>query len=631
MGNPVRAVCLLLIAAFAGQSAVLTPEQTLRVRRISELAFSSDGSHLACTVEEPVKGAETSSHIWMLDTRSGEFRQFTFSAKSERRPRWSPDGKTLAFTSNRLDRNQIYTIRLDGGEAAAVTSGKNVVQAFEWSLDGKGFAFTALEPPTDAEEAREKAKNDGRVYDRERDLARLWTIGADGREPKQITKGAWRLHDFQWLDAGRILAVASDQPRAEVWLDALYTVNLADGSFSKFGQPAQPFRGLTVSPDRKLVGYVGTRNDGPSPHDLYLSPANAFAARDVTAKIDRVVSGVKWLDGGRAVVSVVDGFRSRLYSLDASGALQPIELPSSFESFDAAKDGMIAYVSASFNTLPELWVKPSTGPARQASHLQQGWDGITLANANIFQYKSFDGKVIEAAWIKPEKPTGTKPPLVLYVHGGPAGEFSSRFDPWAQLFVAQGYAVVMANPRGSTGYGEDFLKANRADWGGGDFRDVMAAVDVLVGSGEADPNRLAIAGWSYGGYMAEWAITQTNRFKAAISGAGMFDLAAEYGTEDGPEGDEWYYTTPWEHPERFYKSSPVTYIKNARTPTLILQGENDPIDPIGQSTALYRALKRYNVETELVVYPREPHGPREEKHRLDIEKRMLGWLEKYLR
>jgi len=188
----------------------------------------------------------------------------------------------------------------------------------------------------------------------------------------------------------------------------------------------------------------------------------------------------------------------------------------------------------------------------------------------------------------------------------------------------------MPNPRGSTGYGEDFLKANRADWGGGDFKDTMAAVDALIARGYADPDRLGIAGWSYGGYMAEWAITQTNRFKAAVSGAGMFDLAAEFGTEDDPAYDEWYSSTPWENPDRFYKNSPATYIRNAKTPTLILQGEDDAVDPIGQSTALYRALKRYDVEAELVIYPREPHGPHEEKHVLDILNRMLSWFDGHL-
>jgi dipeptidyl aminopeptidase/acylaminoacyl peptidase len=622
---------LLQIFFLVAHAAVLTPEQALKVHRISEVTFSADGIHLACTVEEPPKGAEHATHIWLLDTRTGEFRQFTSSAKSEHQPRWSPDGHTLAFLSDREERSQIYAIRPAGGEARAITTGKNAVSSFRWSPDGKQFAFLAPEPKSEDDEKKEKDKDDARVYDREQDLARLWTIDSDGKNAKQIAKGAWKIEDFQWLAPDRILAVASDQPRVERWIEGLYTVSVADGKFTKFGEPKQPFGGLSISPDHRLVTFSGTRDDGPEPHDLYITQAESYQPRDLTASIDRPVFGVKWRNDSNAVISVLEGFHRRLYRSDSAGALQPIELPSSAGDYDISSDGTLAFVATSFNHLPELWLKPASGVARQVSHVQDGWDGITLADAEVFRYKSFDGREIEAALLKPASAApGVKLPLILYVHGGPAGAFEASYSSWAQLLVARGYAVVMPNPRGSVGYGEEFLKANRADWGGGDFKDEMAAVDAVLARGETDPNRLGVAGWSYGGYMAEWAITQTNRFKAAVSGAGMFDLAAEYGTEVGPEGDEWYYTTPWEHPERFYKSSPVTYIKNAKTPTLILQGENDPVDPIGQSSALYRALKRYNVETELVVYPREPHGPREEKHQLDILTRMVGWFDKHL-
>lgn len=627
----IAACSLLLTTALLTHAAALTPEQALKVRRISEVTFSPDSVHLACTVEELPKGADRARHIWLLDTGTGEFRQFTTSSKTEHMPRWSPDGRTLAFLSDRVERNQIYTIRLDGGEAIAVTSGKNAVAGFQWSPDGKHFGFLAAEPKSEAEEKKDKDKDDAHVYDREQDLARFWTVDADGKNTRQITKGAWKIDDFEWLTGDRIITVASDRPRVERWIQALYTVSLPEGKFTKFGEPQQPFGGLHTSPDHKFVTFSGTRDNGPMPHDLYLTPASAYSPRDLTAGIDRPVFGVKWQNNSKAVISAADGFKTRLYRIDASGSAQPIDLSSSVADYDVAPDGMLAYVASSFDHLPELWLKPPSGPSHQVSHLQEGWDTFPLANAEIFTYKSFDGRSIEAALFKPANSSpGRELPLILYVHGGPAGVFQENFYPWAQLLVARGYAVVMPNPRGSTGYGEEFLKANRADWGGGDYRDVMAAVDAVLARGGMDSNRLGIAGWSYGGYMAEWAITQTDRFKAAVCGAGMFDLAAEYGTENGPEGDEWYYTTPWEHPERFYKSSPVTYIKNAKTPTLILQGENDPIDPLGQSTALYRALKRYDVETELVVYPREPHGPREEKHQLDILTRMLGWFDKHL-
>ena len=443
----------------------------------------------------------------------------------------------------------------------------------------------------------------------------MWTVDADGAHTKQITRGSWKIEEFEWLDSGRILTVASDQPRVEQWTQALYAVSLADGQFSRFGNPAQPFGSLTISPDARTIAYTGTRNAGPEPHDLYLSPSTAFKPSDATAGIDRPVNGLKWQSNRTAVVAVLDGFRRRLYRVESQGPAIPIDLPASFEDYDVAADGTVAWAAVSFNQLPELWIKHVSGAATQVSHLQQGWDDIKLADAELFHYKSFDGRDMEAALMKPAgAQPGAKLPLILYVHGGPSGAFGSVYSTWPQLLAAHGYAVVMPNPRGSIGYGEDFLKANRADWGGADFKDTMAAVDAVLARGNTDPDRLGIGGWSYGGYMAEWAITQTNRFKAAVSGAGMFDLAAEFGTEDDPAYDEWYSTTPWENPDRFYKSSPATYIKNAKTPTLILQGADDAVDPVGQSAALYRALKRYNVETELVIYPREPHGPREERH-----------------
>jgi dipeptidyl aminopeptidase/acylaminoacyl peptidase len=189
--------------------------------------------------------------------------------------------------------------------------------------------------------------------------------------------------------------------------------------------------------------------------------------------------------------------------------------------------------------------RPGKRAAKQVSHVQEGWDGITLADAELFRFKSFDETQIEAALMKPASSRrGVKLPLILYVQGGPAGSFSATYSPWPQLLVAHGYEVLMVNPRGSASYGEEFLKLNHADWGGADFKDLMAGVDAVLARGETDSNRLGIGGWSYGGYMAEWAITQTNRFKAAVSGAGMFDLAAEFGTEKEPAYDEWYFGTP---------------------------------------------------------------------------------------
>jgi dipeptidyl aminopeptidase/acylaminoacyl peptidase len=619
----------LAILYFAAVAALaLTPEQAIQLRRISSLTLSPDQTRVACVVSEVPKGAEQQAHIWMLDIASGEFRQFTFSAKSESAPAWSPDGKTLAFLSSRGEHEQIYLMRLDGGEAAPLTSGKNGVSAFHWSPDGSRIAFLAPQPKSDDEEKKEKDKDDAKVYDREQELSRLWTMDLASKKPVPVTKGAWRIAQFDWISAGKVLAVASNQPKAETWNSALYEISLADGAFHLFGQPKQPFGGLSIAPDRRHLAFAGTRTGGPDAHDLFIENAAGGEARDVTAAIDRNVTGVKWPDGEALVVSVADGFRTRLYRVPLDGSPAPISLAYSNGDFAPLRNGAVVYVGQSFDRFPELFLQAAAGEARQLSHLHKDLEAVALAKAEVFRFKSFDGKEVEGALMKPP---GTNLPLILYVHGGPAGNFSASFYSWAQILVSRGYQVLFVNPRGSTGYGEEFLKANYSDWGGGDFKDLMAGLDAVLARGETDATRLGIGGWSYGGYMAEWAITQTNRFKAAVSGAGMFDLAAEFGTEVGPEGDEWYFGTPWETPDRFAHSSPYLYIKNAKTPTLILQGENDPIDPLGQSTALYRALKRYGVETELVTYPREPHGPREEKHQLDILHRMADWFDHYLK
>jgi dipeptidyl aminopeptidase/acylaminoacyl peptidase len=617
----------LLILLATPVLAQLTPEEALKTRRISDLTFSPDGSRLACVVSEFPKGPAQESHIWMLDVATGEFRQFTFSPKSESSPRWSPDGKTLAFLSAREERMQIYLIRIQGGEAVALTSGKSAAGAFRWSPDGKQIAYMAAEPKSEADEKKEKDKDDVKVFDRETDLSRLWLIDLATKKPRQITHAVYRVNDFEFIGQDKVLAIATKQHRAETWTNALFTISLADGAFTPFSEPKQPFGAITVSPNLATISFTGTRTGGPSPHDLFFQSVKGSPARNVTAAIDRPVHTVKWQSDTTAVAAVTDGFRSRLYRIPVDGPPTPIDLPLSASAFDITTNGTLAYVGADFDHVGELYLRPDGGSTKQISHLHSSGN---LATAEIFRVKSFDGQQIEAALMKPQHPRGGKAPLILYVHGGPAGSFAAAYSTWPQLLAAHGYQVLMVNPRGSNGYGEAFLKANREDWGGGDFKDLIAVLDSVIARGEADPNRVGIGGWSYGGYMAEWAITQTNRFKAAVSGAGLFDLAAEFGTENGPAYDEWYFSTPWEHPEKFAHSSPATYIRNAKTPTLILQGENDTTDPMGQSTALYRALKRYGVETELALYPREPHGPREEKHQLDILTRMLGWFDRYL-
>jgi dipeptidyl aminopeptidase/acylaminoacyl peptidase len=297
-----------------------------------------------------------------------------------------------------------------------------------------------------------------------------------------------------------------------------------------------------------------------------------------------------------------------------------------------SSDGTLAFVSQSATQPPEVWLWEQNTAPRPVSHLNDSWKQYALSAPEFYTYKSFDGVEIQAALLKPRGVEGDKKlPLIAMIHGGPTGRWSDSIETWGQLLATHGYAVFYPNIRGSVGYGQKFVESNRDDWGGGDFKDVMAGVEDLVKRGIADGSRLGIGGWSYGGYMAEWAITQTNEFKVAVSGAGMADLISEFGTEDHPAGDEWFFGVPWEKPEGFLNSSPFVHMRNAKTPTLVLQGDADTVDPLGQSQELYRGLKRYGVESEFVVYPREPHGFREEKHLADRLNRILAWYDKFLK
>ncbi|MDQ1707985.1 MAG: hypothetical protein QOJ88_1196 [Pyrinomonadaceae bacterium] len=624
---------LLLLAIPASGFAQLKPEQTLNRRTISEPRFSPDGNRVAFTLTEPPRGATRSRHLWLLDTRTREVRQFTNSAKSELAARWSPDGRRLAFLSDRDEATQIYLLPLDGGEAIRLTEGKLAVRAFEWSPDGKQIAFVAPEAKTEAEEKKDKDKDDARVIDRDDKRARLWIIDVETRKLRQLTSGSWQVQEAKWTPRGdRLIVAATDRPELDLETNRIFSLALADGKLKELSAPRGPFGQLSVAPDGASVAYLAAREDGPSPHDLYLQPLAGGPARNLSgASIDRSLAGFVWRPDGTILALAANGFQTRFYSLTPAGKAATLtEFKVNPSAFDATAQAIV-FTGETMVDAPELWLASQPGAAENVTHFNESWKQLALVKPEFLRYQSFDGLEIEGALLKPAGyVNGTKLPLIVLIHGGPTGRWADSFQSWGQLLAARGYAVFYPNVRGSTGYGYQFLQANRADWGGGDFKDVMAGVDFLIARGVADPDRLGIAGWSYGGYMASWAITQTTRFKAALSGAGLSDLASEFGTEDGSSYDEWFFGTPYDKPQGFVNSSPITFIKNARTPTLILQGEDDVVDPIGQSQQLYRGLKRYGVETEFVVYPREGHGFREEKHQLDVLNRLLDWFQRHL-
>ncbi|HMD10556.1 MAG TPA: S9 family peptidase [Candidatus Acidoferrum sp.] len=622
----------------ADAAKLLTPEASLNLRSISDLQFSPDGSRVAFVVTEPPKGERRARHIWIYEKKSGAVRQFTFSAKDETSPRWSPDGKQIAFLSNRDDQQQIYVMLADGGEAAAVTKGKRSVRSFAWSPDGKQIAFLAPNAKSDAEEKKEKDKDDARAMDKDDKQPRLWLLTLATSEAKALTDAKWEISELAWLKTGDHLIVsATDHPESDQETHRIFSISIPDGSRRLIFAPHGPFHELQVSPDGATVSYVGSRVDGPSPHDLMLMDIDKRAARNLTgASLDRAISEHRWMKDGSMLALYADGFRNKLVGFSPEGmSTNPANPPSgNVNAFAVSDEGDVVFAGQSATTPPELWLWDQKNSPQQISHFNDSWKQFTLSTPEFYKYKSFDGLEIEAALLKPAGADGkSKLPLIALIHGGPTGNWQDSIEVWGQLLAARGYAVFYPNIRGSVGYGQKFIEMNRGDWGGADFKDVMWGVKDLIDRGIADPARLGIGGWSYGGYMAEWAITQTNDFKAAVSGAGLSNLISEYGSEEHPAYDEWFYGVPYESDSlvKFLNSSPFTQLKNAKTPTLILQGETDTTDPPDQSQELYRGLKHYGVETELVMYPREPHGFREEKHLLDRLKRILAWYDAHLK
>jgi dipeptidyl aminopeptidase/acylaminoacyl peptidase len=628
-----------------GTPTPLTPERAVKSRRISDLLLAPGGQSAVCVVSE-VNGPQPESHLWLVDVKGGGLRQLTDSPKGDRSPEWSPRGDSVAFLSNRTDPTQVYVIPRNGGEAHAVTHSPTRVHLFRWSPDGTQIAYLAREPDPS------QGVNAPHVADRPEDVERLWVVDVSTGITRRLTDGTLRIDEFGWSAPDRLLAVASDRPADETWTTALYDIGVATpGVVRAIGHPRQPFGELTFSPNRQQFGFLSTDHEGPIPHDLFLQHVGDTSARNVTTAIDRKVTEIHWQDNSNVFVRVADGFYYRIARIDPKGTAHWIALPHSVRAFDVAHDGTLIFVGVGFNQLPEVFLRHTDGKVVQLGELQDhGWTGVRLNDAEIFKFKSFDGTLIEAALMKPHSAAAApataktpaavdgapsaKAPLIVLAHGGPASSFMSDyfwFNAWPQLLVTHGYQVLLVNPRGSIGYGEQFEKANRADLGGGDFKDLMAATDAVIARGEVDPDRLGIGGWSYGAEMTQWAIGHTNRFKAAVSGQGVFDEAFEFYTEDGPAADEWYFGTPWEHPDIYARNSPATFIGNARTPTLIMHMEGDVTNPLSQSQGLYRALKHLGVEAELVTYAEDAHLPRQEQFQIDVMKRMIDWYDRHLK
>jgi len=670
-------LCLLSVVLTLGASAAsaqqqgkkLTIEDALALQEVGAPQWSPDGKLIAFTVSEwNRKENRRDTHIHIVAAAAGGASyKLTNGERGESAPQWSPDSKRIAFLANRdvprpdapaAPRNQIWVIPVAGGEAERVTEEEAGVAQFRWSPDGKLLAYVVRDTPQDKAERdkRKKDRFDAIVVDSGFIYSHLWTINLATKEKRRVTEGSFTVTDPQWSPDGGSVAYTmskggsqesaftdiSDERNTDLYLAP---TNDAGGTPRQLTSNPGPDYAPRFSPDGKWIAYLSgdDPNSWAAKIDLVVTASDAAttaAPRNLTGKYNDSVNGApKWSpDGAVLYAAGAEGVYGQLLKVPVAGGAPPraiFESKGAYAGVDLSRDGrMLAFVFNDAKTPNDIWIAPSTGRgAQRLTNFNSQIKDFALVTTEVVRWKAPDGLDIEGLLVKPlGYEPGKRYPLILQIHGGPYAQFAYGLNTRAQIFAANGYAVLLPNPRGSTGYGQKFTTANVGDWGGKDYQDLMLGVDELVKSGLADPERLGVMGGSYGGFMTFWVITQTNRFKAAIGHAGISDWYSFHGQSDIPGLMEYGFGgTPWTAREVYEKWSPVRYADRVKTPLMITHGEQDRRVPIAQAEQYYRALRKRGVETVFVRYPREGHGISEPNHQIDLVRRQLEWFDKHLK
>jgi len=651
-------VLLSTFSIFAQTSPPVSwsPEMQVKTRVLGNPRISPDGTRVVYTVNEAVMTADKSefvTQVWLASADGKENFQVTYGEKSSTNPKWSPDGNWIAFTSNRKDnKNNLYVLRVNGGEAEQVTEVKSAVSDFEWSPDGKWFAFASSDAKTDDEEKNDKGKNDFRWVDENMKMARLYVIpvtknDAGKREARKLTNDNRHVNSFDWSpDGSKIVFSHVKSPTADVWPSSdIAIVEVAGAKITPFAVTEAAEGSPSYSPDGKWIAMFVS--DLPvrwaQSNRIAIYPAGGGSPKMMPISHDGQPIMIGWSpDSAKIMFSEAKGTGTGIHEASVqTGTIKEIKYSNAVISANSmAVDGSAyAFVIQSSNKPPEVGIiKSGSDTLTRISRANVELEKMDYGRTEVVKWKSADGREIEGLLTYPVGYTaGTKVPLILNVHGGPAGVFQQSFIggrgsyPIA-VFASKGYAVLRPNPRGSSGYGTEFRRANIKDWGGLDYQDLMTGVDKVIEMGVADSERLGVMGWSYGGYMTSTIITKTKRFKAASAGAPVTNLMSFNGTADIPSFvPDYFGGQSWENPEIYVKHSAMFNIKGATTPTLIQHGDADVRVPISQGYELYNALKSQGVPTRMIVLPRQPHGPNEPKMQMAAMQSNLDWFEKYLK
>jgi dipeptidyl aminopeptidase/acylaminoacyl peptidase len=642
----VLSIWVLAISAAAQQKRPMTPEDVIALKRVTDAQVSPDGKWVAYVVTTAdMKEDADDADVWLVSTAGGDPVRLTTSKKRDASPRWSPDGKRIAFISAREEKPQIFLISPFGGEAEKLTESKAGVQSLVWSPDGARIAYTAAKEPTSEEEKKQKEKDDTQVVDKDFHMVRIWTIDVKTRKATELVKADYSASDPQWSPDGRTIAyVAAPTPKPDDGnLTDIWAVDVDSAKTHKLTENPGPDSSPRWSPDGKRIAYLSRdqKNGLLGQARLTLMSADGSNTRDLAPSFVYQPGSPNWSsDGATIYFDSQVGTASQLFAVPASGG-GPKQISHNAGQMGPAtfsRDGAVSAFTVSDIQHPaDVYVAkaPAFEPVKLTDHNPQVRD-FELGVGELVRWKSKDGMEIAGLVIYPAGyQRGKRYPMVVDIHGGPAGVWTNTFPgTWGNfghVWAGKGWVCFYPNIRGSSGYGEKFLLANIRDWGGGDYQDIQSGIDYLTGRGIADPDKLAQSGWSYGGYMTAWTLTQTNRFKAVMVGAGLTDMFSMYSTNDLQRVLEGYFgAEPWNDLEVYRRASAMTFIKQAKTPALIQHGGADTRVPPGQAQELYMGLRKNGIPVELVFFPREPHGLQEPRHQLDKMRREYSWFSKYV-
>jgi len=639
------AVLTFLVVLGVGSAVAqrpMTPEDILALKQVSDPQVSPDGRWIAYVVSQTELEQNTiNTDVWLVATAGGEPVRLTTSPRADGSPRWSPDSKWIAFISAREERPQIWLIRPNGGEAEKLTSSKSGVQSLVWSPDGKTIAYTALREWTAEEEKKQKDRDDAIVVDQDHRFGRIWTIDVATKKAAEVVAGDFHPSNPQWSPDGTQLAyevrptpAADDGARSDV-----YIITLASKEKRKLFENPGIDNNPRWSPDGRWIAF-SSRPDGFGQTELKVIPAAGGTPRTVATRFLYQPGAATWSADGRTLFFTASvRTTNQLFSVPVAGG-EPKQLTSHNGTMSGATmsdDGRTIAFTVSDVTRPnDVYVVRDPArfaPVKLTDHNPQLAE-IALGRGELYRWKSKDGMEIEGVLIyPPDYDPSKRYPTMAFIHGGPSGVWTQGFPGssgnYGHIWAGRGWVSFYPNVRGSSGYGDAFMKANVRDWGGGDYQDIQTGLDELVRRGVADPDRLGQSGWSYGGYMTAWTLTQTDRFKALMVGAGLTNMYSMYSTNDLQTTLENYFgAEPWDDEEAYRRASAMVYIKQAKTPTLILHGQQDLRVPIGQAQELYMGLKKNGVPVELVFYPRAGHGLSEPRHQLDRMRREYAFFSK---